>query len=534
MAAHLRRTFANDGEELVDVVARHYLDALAAVPDDTDADEIRDEATVTLTRAAERAERTGAPARASVTYATAAELIEPRGESRRTADLWARATSAAVVAGDNLRAIDVTGPAAISRFGQLGDARAVARVQTSLGRALRRSGRHTESREALTAALAVLRTDPDLDTVDALDGLAALENFSAGSGAAAANREAVEMAEGLDAGPSAVASVLIASGIHLSVGSRLVEATMYFEKAAELAAQVDDAETLGYSLLNLANVQIMRDPAAAVATLQRSLPVVRRVGDRGMLGTLTINLAIALVESGDWDQAAQVVAAAAEDPVVGDEIFVLLAAAHLAGLRGHTAAAHEALDRLAAMPDTEDPQNRSAIAAAAALVAVTDGQLRDAVRHGRDALSFRDDVGIGADAMRFAWPVTSRAALDLGDRGAVDELLAILDAELPGRLPPLMRAERDLVRARLAVARGDGGGEQLAAAIATMRQASPPHLLAYGLLDHAAYLSEQGDEAGAAVAVAEAREIGERLGCRPVLDRADRLAPERSSLPSPR
>ena len=62
-----------------------------------------------------------------------------------------------------------------------------------------------------------------------------------------------------------------------------------------------------------------------------------------------------------------------------------------------------------------------------------------------------------------------------------------------------------------------------------MRTASPPHLLAHGLLDHAAHLLEQGDDAAAAVAVAEAREIGERLGCRPVLDRADRLAPERSS-----
>ena len=59
-----------------------------------------------------------------------------------------------------------------------------------------------------------------------------------------------------------------------------------------------------------------------------------------------------------------------------------------------------------------------------------------------------------------------------------------------------------------------------------MRTVSPPHLLAGGLLDHAAYLLEQGDDAAAAVAVAEAREIGERLGCRPVLDRADVLVPD--------
>ena len=33
-AAHLRAAFPGDGEEVADVIARHYLDALAAVPDD--------------------------------------------------------------------------------------------------------------------------------------------------------------------------------------------------------------------------------------------------------------------------------------------------------------------------------------------------------------------------------------------------------------------------------------------------------------------------------------------------------------------
>ncbi len=41
VAAHLRSAFAGDGEEVTDVIARHYLDALAAVPDDPDAGEIR-------------------------------------------------------------------------------------------------------------------------------------------------------------------------------------------------------------------------------------------------------------------------------------------------------------------------------------------------------------------------------------------------------------------------------------------------------------------------------------------------------------
>jgi predicted ATPase len=61
VAAHLRAAFPGDGEEVTDVIARHYLDALDAVPSDPDTGQIRGQAIAALTRAAERAERTGAP-----------------------------------------------------------------------------------------------------------------------------------------------------------------------------------------------------------------------------------------------------------------------------------------------------------------------------------------------------------------------------------------------------------------------------------------------------------------------------------------
>ena len=76
VAAHLRAAFPGDGEEVADVIARHYLDALDAVPDDPDAGQIRGQAIAALIRAAERAERTGAPARAAASYATAAGLTQ--------------------------------------------------------------------------------------------------------------------------------------------------------------------------------------------------------------------------------------------------------------------------------------------------------------------------------------------------------------------------------------------------------------------------------------------------------------------------
>ena len=74
VAAHLRAAFAGDGEEVAEVIARHYLDALDAVPDDGDAGQIRGQAIAALTRAADRAVRTGAPGQAAASYATAARL----------------------------------------------------------------------------------------------------------------------------------------------------------------------------------------------------------------------------------------------------------------------------------------------------------------------------------------------------------------------------------------------------------------------------------------------------------------------------
>ena len=135
---------------------------------------------------------------------------------------------------------------------------------------------------------------------------------------------------------------------------------------------------------------------------------------------------------------------------------------------------------------------------------------------------------------RWVWPLAARCAHELADVATVRDLLALLDSYPPGHLAPMLRAERDLVRARLAASDGDAVvADAFTAAIAGLREQSTPYHLAHGLLDHAEHLLAAGDAEPAVAAVDEARDIAGRLGCQPLLDRADALNPRPSATATP-
>ena len=83
---------------------------------------------------------------------------------------------------------------------QRGQARAAARAQAIAGQALRQWGRHAEAREQLTAAVEVLRAEPDTDTVRALDELAGLEVFAGSPDADRLTAEALTLGQALGVG----------------------------------------------------------------------------------------------------------------------------------------------------------------------------------------------------------------------------------------------------------------------------------------------------------------------------------------------
>jgi len=528
VAAHLRAAFPGDGEEVADVIARHYLDALDALPDASDAGQIRGQAIAALTRAAERAGRTGAPGLAAASYATAAQLTQAdtQDAQQAAAGLWEHAAGAALTNADWATAVEQAGRAG-DLFQRGGDARSAARAQTTAGQALRRWARHAQAREQLTDAVAVLRDGPGTDTVQALSELALLEAIAGTPAADTLTTEALTLGQDLAAADATLADLFTTRGTWLGhAGRRQPEAASYFREAARLATQAGDTLTLGRALLSLSDAITGTYPAAGAEAARAAAAHLRKVGDRHHLAVAVVNLAQALLMTGDWDSAEAELNQALDGDGLADIQFLACNRAWVAALRGDTETAETVLAGLGDLRVSEDPQDQATIAVTEAFTAAARRQPDTALRCARAALGHASPLGISWDFLRWAWPLAARAAYDLTDTGTITELLAMLDGYQPGHLAPMQRAERDLARARLTTAEaGPATGAAFTAAIAGLRQHSTPYHLAHGLHDHAEHLLRTGDDEAAEEAIAEARDIAGRLGCQPLLDRADATQP---------
>jgi class 3 adenylate cyclase/tetratricopeptide (TPR) repeat protein len=540
VAAHLRAVFPGDGEEVTDVIARHYLDALAAVPGDPDVGQIRAQAISTLIRAAERAGRTGSPARAAASYTAAAELsaAAPAGEAAAPAGqpsagvLWERAAEAAETNAEWARAIELAGQARDYHLAA-GQARAAARTRAIAGRALGFWGRLAEAREQLTAAVEVLRADPDIDTVRALRDLAATEAAAGSADADGLSAEALTLGQALGVSDRELSELFAARGYYLNVTNRRPEAAAYYRESARLADQAGDSRNLGMALLNLADIVMATDPGMAAETARAAAGHLRRAGFRAAVAVAIVNLSQALMMLGDWDAAGAELTQAADSDALAENELLTCHGAWLAALRGDAAAAQAALAGLTDLPASEDPQDMAMISVVEGFTAAARLQPQDALRHGRAALAHADALRISHDYARWAWPLAARTAHELRDTAATGELLALLAASPPGYLPPMLRAERDLTLARLAAGDHDpSASAAFAAAVASLRELSTPYHLALGLLDHAQHLISLPDPDAAALALDEARTIAGRLRCQPLLDRAADLAAAATPVPA--
>jgi class 3 adenylate cyclase/tetratricopeptide (TPR) repeat protein len=537
VAAHLRGAFANDGEEVSDVVARHYLDALDAVPDDPDVATLREQAVDALVRAADRAERSGATAHASRSLHRAGELVAetPGTEAAlKAAALWERASRLYVEAGLFEEAVE-RAERARATYDTHGEPRAAARAQTYGARALGLLGRITEARAMLGSALETLRAEVDADMVNALAQLAGLEIFVGDPTGPAHAEEALLLGQEVEVPTGLLAHLFIIRGLGHSFSNRVQEAIAALEFAARLAERAGDSQNQARALLNLSSLFVLSDARSSADAASASAELARRVGSRNLLSIAVGNLFMARLMQGDWDAAQRVLDDSVQRDALDNDPFLGANLALLAALRGEVEAAraHAAIPRFR---DSEDAQECGWAAIVDLFIAQASGRPDEVAERAEEALGFAGALGLGHEVIFWAWPAAVRAAFDRDDLDAVRRHLELLDSHPLGHVPPLLRAERSLARARLAAARDEPDADgPLAAAVAKLRTAGSPYHLAHALLDLADHRARTGtDDAG--VLVDEAELIAARLAAGPLAERAHALRlrlPVRSAASTP-
>jgi hypothetical protein len=193
----------------------------------------------------------------------------------------------------------------------------------------------------------------------------------------------------------------------------------------------------------------------------------------------------------------------------------------LAALRGDVEVVEESLAGLAHMRASEDPQDRGAVALLEAQAALLAGDQQRALAVARGAVTHTLTIGL-RELVVWAWSIATRAAHAQGELATEADLVALLDGYPVGHVPHLLRAERDIARARLARA-GLGPDlddrdpvELFDQAVAALRRVPAPYHVAHALLDEAEGV---GGEEGLRL-VQEAADIAARLGARPLAQRA--------------
>ncbi|MGH9293893.1 MAG: hypothetical protein ACRD0B_01060, partial [Acidimicrobiales bacterium] len=348
------------------------------------------------------------------------------------------------------------------------------------------------------------------------------------------SEEALLMGQALAVSTSLLSELLVVRATALDFSDREAESVAFMREGARLSEAAGAAEIHSSALLNLSSLTRSSEPAGALEAARASSSEARRVGNPDLLAYATSNGGVALLDLGEWDETAVLLAQAGEDGI-GDHPQIAYLRVLLAGLRrdGEGAAGGYAT-LFGAIGGSEDRQDAAVLSLAGAFAATADGRSAEAQGHAMSAVRQAEAIGIRHDVVCWAWPLAARLSRALEDGAATGELLAMLDTRPLGHVPPLLRAERQLAVAWAAAepaADAAAGSavdraadlEIFAAAVAALREVGSPYHLAHGLLDQAGFLARSGDPEDAAASIEEARAIGERLGCPPLRERADSL-----------
>ena len=517
-AEYLRGAFATEEDEVVEVIASHYLAAHEAVPDAEDAAEIRGKAQAMLVRAGQRAESLAAAAEARRYFEQAAELVDDPFER---AGLLDRAGEMAARAGDPDAARRLF-EESIELHEQQGDTHSAARVLWRLGRLDSRTGRRDEALARMERAFDVISADEPDEDLAQLAARLSLGYWYSGDLERAAERAdlALDIAEA-HVYPAALAIALRAKAFVVFSRGHNEEAGAILRRALEIALDNDLADDAGTCYFLLSDGCFRRDEYAdALGYLDESLAFARKRGDRPSEWSVLAERTYPLAMLGRWDEAV-----AASEEFTPEQIesgglmlSVLQSAVEIHIQRGELDDARRVLSMFTRLEESTDVQDRSCYLGSRAALLRAERRFHEAVADGEAAIETRHTLSIRAQAVKQGIVEAVEAAFSLGDLGKVEEVLQLVEAVPLGTRTPYLDAQARRFRARLG---GDPAG--YAAAAERFRELSLPFWLAVTLLEH-------GELTGDESSLAEAHEIFERLGARPWLERIDAVAPARTEV----
>jgi tetratricopeptide (TPR) repeat protein len=516
--------FANDGEDVAEVIASHYLEAYRAAGDDPDAEQLRVETVQALRRSARRAETVGAPEAAAQAYLKAAELSVDELERLELTEDAGRMT---VRGGYPAAALELLEPVAEAHRAA-GRARESVRTVLEVVRSLTNLGRNAEAAERLNAALAELgSSEPGAEEANLNAHLGNVFVSTAEYTRALPVLEtALELSEALML-PDVLSRALCNKGIAFLSTGRPEEARALLAAAVDVAERSEIGEERHRALGNLANLEMQWDLPAAGERWDAALAWARRRGDRRMTGNSAGNVMTSQTFTGSWqaacDLAAEVLSGSEEQ--AGSE-YIHNPLANILMKRGEVAEARASHERSAAWEKSDDVELRAIHLSTKVSLLLAEGSPQEALKLGESLLPTAiETLGASNDAVRQAWPDALRAALDLGQLERARALIELLEQRPPGHVPPYLSAQLASGRGLIAAAeQRDAETEQLLReALALFDELRYSYWQALARIDLAEWLVGQ-DRGGEAEPLVEQAILTLReLGAAPALTRAEEL-----------
>jgi hypothetical protein len=193
--------------------------------------------------------------------------------------------------------------------------------------------------------------------------------------------------------------------------------------------------------------------------------------------------------------------------------------------RGDLDAAAMHLKRFAELESSADIQDMTEFACGKAFLLLAEGDAEGALRSAEEAISGRRALSFVDHRVKESVVTAVEAAFAIGDLAKVEELLDMVRSLPPGRRTPFLEAHASRLGGRLSAVRG-GDGDAASAfkgAVGLFREMGVPFWMAVTLLEYAEWLAGQDRVEEARASLTEAREIFERLGARPWLERVESM-----------